>query len=90
MNTFTQRNGIAARTVDATLEAPRGLFQDNVIGDATLADDAMRPVLTTRAELRPIGGDDPQAAVHVAATSRTVSMPTPLPALPGHTGAVDA
>jgi hypothetical protein len=49
MNTFTQRNGITARTVDATLEAPRGLFQDNVIDDATLADDAMRPVLTTQA-----------------------------------------
>jgi hypothetical protein len=55
MNTFTQRNGITARIVDATLEAPRGLFQDNVIDDATLADDAMRPVLTTQAELRPIG-----------------------------------
>ena len=39
MNTFTQRNGITARTVDATLEAPRGLFQNNVIDDATLADD---------------------------------------------------
>jgi hypothetical protein len=90
MNTSTQPDGITARTVDATLEAPRGLFQDNVFDDATLADGEMRPVLTTQAELRPIGGDDSQAAVHVAATSRTVSTPTRLPALPGHTGAVDA
>jgi hypothetical protein len=33
MNTSTQRNGVIARAVDATLVAPVGLFQNNVIDD---------------------------------------------------------
>jgi hypothetical protein len=34
------------------------LFQNNVVDDITLADNAARPVVTSQAQLRRIGGDN--------------------------------